>query len=55
MKMIIMGVVTVSDVYKRDACQCTRNYELRLYSYTKVTGCLSVCVCVFVPKDLANR
>ena len=27
------------------------------YPYTKVTGCLCVCVfvCVFVPKDLANR
>ena len=32
-----------------------------IYPYNKVTGCLCVCVCVcvivclFVPKDLANR
>ena len=25
------------------------------YPYTKVTGCLSVCLSVSVPKDLANR
>ena len=29
------------------------NFDIHIYPYTKVTGCLSVCV--FVRKDLANR